>query len=107
MIGSPKNPSIVTELYPLGLFASDFLYYESVLNLMHDIEERNAQINILNLFSRMSNSHHYFTRSSTSQKSMYKRMRSLLLAQRYGMRCQIALKTYRKRRSEKNLMELY
>ena len=27
-----------------------FLYYESVLNLMHDIDERNAPVNILNLF---------------------------------------------------------
>ena len=45
----------------------NFLYYQSVLNLMHDIDERNTPINILNLFSRTSNSHHYSTRSSTSQ----------------------------------------
>ena len=32
---------------------------------LHEIDERNAQINILNLFSRTSKSHHYFTRSST------------------------------------------
>ena len=33
---------------------------------LHDIDERNALINILNLFSiRTSKSHHYFTRSST------------------------------------------
>ena len=32
---------------------------------LHDIDKRNAQINILNLFSRTSKSHHYFTRSST------------------------------------------
>ena len=70
----------------------NFLYYESVLNLMHDIDERNTPINILNLFSRTSNSHHYSTRSSTSQNFyiekldlVYKRMRSLMLAQRYGM----------------------
>ena len=69
-----------------------FLYYQSVLNLMHDIDERNTPINILNLFSRTSNSHHYSTRSSTSQNFyiknldlIYKRMRSLMLAQRYGM----------------------
>ena len=61
-----------------------FLCYESVLNLIHDTDERNAPINILNLFSKTSNSHHYSTRSSTSQNFyiknldlMYKRMRSL------------------------------
>ena len=60
---------------------------------MHDIDERNAPINILNLFSRTSNSHHYSTRSSPSQNFyiknldlMYKRMRSLAITQRYGMR---------------------
>ena len=59
---------------PSGLFVKakvlilNVLYYESVLNLMHDIDERNEWINILNLFSRTSNSHQYFTpRSSTSQ----------------------------------------
>ena len=34
---------------------------------------------------------------------MYKRMRFLVLAQRYGMRCQIALKKYQGRPSEKKL----
>ena len=56
-------PLLVTaKLMPLN-----FLYYEPVLNLMHDIDERNAAINTLNLFSRTSNSHHYSTRSSTSE----------------------------------------
>ena len=79
----------------------NFLSCESVLSLMHDIDERNSPINIFNLFSRTSNSHHYSTRSSPSQNFyikknldlMYKRMRSLAMAQRYGMRCQIAFKT--------------
>ena len=78
-----------------------FLCYESVLNLMHDIDERNVPINIMKLFPRASNSHHYSTRSSTSQNFyiknldlMYKRMRSLAMAQRYGMRYQIALKKH-------------
>ena len=53
---------VTAKLMPLN-----FLYYEPVLNLMHDIDERNAAINILNLFSRTSNSHHYSTRSSTSE----------------------------------------
>ena len=42
---------------------------------MHDTEERNAPINILNLFSRTSNSHHYSTRSSTSQNFYIKKSR--------------------------------
>ena len=84
-----------------------FLYYQSVLNLMHDIDERNTPINILNLFSRTSNSHHYSTRSSTSQNFciknldlIYKRMRSLMLAQRYRMSNSfknISRKTFRKK----------
>ena len=40
---------------------------------MHDIDKRNAPINILNLFSRTSNSHHYSTRSSTSQNFYIKK----------------------------------
>ena len=88
----------------------NLLYYEPVLNLMHNINERNLipLINILNLFFSTSKSHHYSTRSSTSQ-NMYvknldlicKRMRSLVLAQGYGMKGQIALKTYQGRPSEK------
>ena len=42
---------------------------------MHDIDERNAPINILKLFSRTSNSHHYSTRSSTSQNFYTKKCR--------------------------------
>ena len=53
----------------------NFLYYEAVLSLMHDVDERNAPINILNLFSRTSNSHHYSTRSSNSQNFYLKRSR--------------------------------
>ena len=51
------------------------LYYESVLNFMHHIDERNAPIIIWNLFSRTSNSHHYFTRSPTSQDFHLKKSR--------------------------------
>ena len=46
----------------------NILYFEPVLNFMHHIDERNASIIILNLFSRTSNSHP-FTRSPTSQTS--------------------------------------
>ena len=80
----------------------NILYCESVSDIMHHIDERNASIILLNLFSRTSNSYHYFTRSPTSQDFhvkknldlIHKRMRSLVLAQRYGTRCQIySLKT--------------
>ena len=53
----------------------NFLCYESVLNLIHDIDERNAPINIMKLFPRASNSHHYSTRSSTSQNFYIKKSR--------------------------------
>ena len=91
--------------------AIKFLYYESVLNLMHDTDERNAPINILNLFSRTSNSHYYSTRSSTqnvyvkkSRLDIRKNAFSCVGANGCGMRCQIALKTYQERPSEKNLI---
>ena len=51
----------------------NFLYYESVLNLRHDTDERNAPINILNLFSMTSNSHYYSTLSLTSQNFYIKK----------------------------------
>ena len=40
---------------------------------MHDKDERNAPINISNLFSRTSNSHNYSTLSSTSQNFYIKK----------------------------------
>ena len=43
-----------------------FLYYESICNLMFDINENTAPRNILNLFSRISSVHSYKTHSSTS-----------------------------------------
>ena len=45
---------------------------------MHDIDEINVPINILNFFSRTSNSHHYFTPSSTSQHFYIKKNLDLM-----------------------------
>ena len=42
---------------------------------MHDMDERNAPLHILNLFSRTSNSHHYSKGSSTSQNFYTKKSR--------------------------------
>ena len=58
---------------------------------MHDTDERNAPINILNLFSGTSNSHYFNSTLSSTQNFyiknldvihlvIYKRMRSLVLA---------------------------
>ena len=44
-----------------------FLYYESVSNLMHDINNSNTPINIPKLFRKSSKVHSYNTRSSTSR----------------------------------------
>ena len=44
-----------------------FLYYESVSNLMHDINNNKAPLNILKLFKKTSSVHSYSTRSSTSK----------------------------------------
>ena len=44
------------------------------LNILY-YDERNAPIIIWNLFSRTSNSHHYFTRSPTSQDFHLKKSR--------------------------------
>lgn len=44
----------------------NFLYYESVSNLMHDINNNITPPNILNFFTRTSSVHSYNTRSSTS-----------------------------------------
>ena len=42
---------------------------------MHDIDERNPPINILNLFSRTSSTHHYFTRSFNFTTFLHKKFR--------------------------------
>ena len=45
-----------------------FLYYESVSNLMHDVNNNNTPLNILKFFQKLSVVHSYNTRSSTSEK---------------------------------------
>ena len=45
-----------------------FLYYESVSNLMHDVNNNNTPLNILNFFQKLSVVHSYNTKSSTSGK---------------------------------------
>ena len=45
-----------------------FLYYESVSNLMHDVNNNNTPLNILKFFQKLSIVHSYNTRYSTSEK---------------------------------------
>ena len=45
-----------------------FLYFESVSNLMHDVNNNNTPSKILNFFKKLSVIHSYNTRSSTSGK---------------------------------------
>ena len=52
-----------------------FLYYESVSNLMHDVNNNNTPLNILNFFQKLSVVHSYNTRSSTSGKFYVKSSR--------------------------------
>ena len=53
----------------------DFLYYESISNLMHDINNIIAPVNISNLFVSTSSVHYYNTRSSTSRNYYIKKSR--------------------------------
>ena len=55
--------SIDANVLPLA-----FLYFESVSNLMHDVNNNNTPLNILNFFKKLSVTHSYNTRSSTSGK---------------------------------------
>ena len=41
-----------------------FLYYESVSNLMHDVNKNKAPLNTIHLFEKTSSIHSYYTRSS-------------------------------------------
>ena len=76
---------------------------------MHDIDERNAPINILNLISKTSNSYHYSTRSSTSQNFCIKKSR--LNAQKNAFSCYGAKKwnempnSLKKKHSKEDLKE--
>ena len=42
------------------------MYYKTVANLMHDINNNNSPTNLLNLFEKTSTIHSYYTRSSSS-----------------------------------------
>ena len=68
-----------SSMFPLFVNATilplNFLYYESVCNLMYDVNNNIAPTNILNLFSRTSSIHSYNTRSSTSEKFYIKKSR--------------------------------
>ena len=55
-----------SEFTDANILPLTFLCYQSVSNLMHDINNSNAPINILKLFRKTSNVHSYNTRSSTS-----------------------------------------
>ena len=57
------------------ILPQNFLYYESVCNLMYDVNNNIAPTNILNLFSRTSSIHSYNTRSSTSENFYIKKSR--------------------------------
>ena len=61
---------IIDNILPLN-----FLYYESVCNLMHGVSNNVEPTNIMNLFSKTSNIHSYRTRSSTSENFYIKRTR--------------------------------
>ena len=39
-----------------------FMYYKTVANLMHDINNNNSPTNLLNLFEKTSTIHSYYTR---------------------------------------------
>ena len=43
-----------------------FMYYKTVVSLMHDTNNNNSPQNLLNLFEKTSSIHSYNTRSSTS-----------------------------------------
>ena len=43
-----------------------FMYYKTVANLMHDINNNNSPTHLLNLFEKTSTIHSYYTRSSSS-----------------------------------------
>ena len=68
-----------SSMFPLFVNATilplNFLYYESVCNLMYDVNNNIAPTNILNLFSRTSSIHSYNTRSSTSENFYIKKSR--------------------------------
>jgi hypothetical protein len=52
---------VATNILPVNI-----LFYENVLTLMHDVKNRAAPVNILNLFQNTSDIHSYNTRSSKS-----------------------------------------
>ena len=52
---------VATNILPV-----DILFYENVRTLMHDVKNRAAPVNILNLFQNTSDIHSYNTRSSKS-----------------------------------------
>ena len=53
----------------------NFLYYETLSELMYDVRNASAPLNVCNLFTHTSSIHSYNTRSSTSNDFYIKRSR--------------------------------
>ena len=63
---------VKTEVHAIPFFLHakvlpiEFLYFQSLCNLMYDVDNRIAPQNILDLFTKVSSVHSYQTRSATS-----------------------------------------
>ena len=65
-----RNKHAVPLFVETKVLPINFLYFKSVINLMHDIYTKTAPPNILNMFKEISTVHTYNTRSSV-KKNFY------------------------------------
>ena len=63
-----RNAHAIPLFVNANLLPINFIYFESISSLMHDVRNKVAPSKIQNLFNDVSKIHTYTTRSATSQK---------------------------------------
>ena len=70
-----KNKHTVLLFINANLLPLNFLYYKTLSELMYDVRNASAPLNVCNFFTHASSIHSYNTRSSTSNNFYIKRSR--------------------------------
>ena len=75
MYFAKKNEHTVPLFINANLLPLNFLYYKTLSELMYDVRNASAPLNVCDLFTHTSSIHSYNTRSSTSNNIYIKRSR--------------------------------
>ena len=73
MYFAKKNEHTVPLFINANLLPLNFLYFKTLSDIMHDVRNASAPLNVWNFFTHTSSVHSYNTRSATSDNFYMKR----------------------------------